>query len=96
MTSAEMLANCKTAMRITTDAYDDEITSYINAAELDLGIAGVVYEAVDDVVQKAIITYVRMSFGNPPNYDRLKAAYDEQKAQLQVATGYTEWGVIRP
>ena len=96
MTSAEMLANCKTAMRITTDAYDDEITSYINAAELDLGIAGVIYEAVDDLVQKAIITYVRMSFGNPPNYDRLKAAYDEQKAQLQVATGYTEWGVIRP
>ena len=93
MTSAEMLANCKTAMRITTDAYDDEITSYINAAELDLGIAGVIYEAVDDLVQKAIITYVRMSFGNPPNYDRLKAAYDEQKAQLQVATNYTEWGV---
>lgn len=93
MTSAEMLANCKTAMRITTDAFDDEITSYINAAELDLGIAGVIYEAVDDLVQKAIITYVRMSFGNPPNYDKLKAAYDEQKAQLQVATGYTEWGV---
>lgn len=93
MTSAEMLANCKTAMRITTNAFDAEITSYINAAELDLGIAGVIYEAVDDLVQKAIITYVRMSFGNPPNYDKLKAAYDEQKAQLQVATGYTEWGV---
>lgn len=94
MTNAEMLTNCKTAMRITTDAFDDEIQSYINAAELDLGIAGVVYEAVDDLVQKAIITYVRMSFGNPPNYDRLKAAYDEQKAQLQTATGYTEWGVL--
>lgn len=94
MTSAEMLTNCKTAMRITTEAFDDEIQSYINAAELDLGIAGVVYEAVDDLVQKAIITYVRMSFGNPPNYDRLKAAYDEQKAQLQTATGYTEWGVL--
>lgn len=89
-----MLTNCKTAMRITTDAFDDEISSYINAAELDLGIAGVVYEAADDLVQKAIITYVRMSFGNPPNYDRLKAAYDEQKAQLQTATGYTEWGVL--
>ena len=90
-----MLTNCKTAMRITTEAFDDEIQSYINAAELDLGIAGVVYEAVDDLVQKAIITYVRMSFGNPPNYDRLIAAYDEQKAQLQTATGYTEWGVLK-
>lgn len=25
-------------------------------------------------------------------YDRLKAAYDEQKAQLRTATGYTDWG----
>ena len=88
-----LLDVCKLALRITTDAFDDELNGYISAAELDLGIAGVVYEAVDDLVQKAIITYVRMSFGNPPNYDRLKAAYDEQKAQLQVATGYTEWGV---
>ena len=93
MTTAEMLDNCKTAMRITTDAYDDEILGYINAAELDLGIAGVVYGEVDDLVQKAVITYVRLSFGNPPNYDRLKASYDEQKAQLQTATGYTVWGL---
>ena len=92
MTLATMLADCKTAMRITTDAFDDEIATYIKAAELDLGIAGVTYDAADELVLKAIITYVRMSFGNPPNYDRLKAAYDEQKAQLQVATGYTNWG----
>jgi hypothetical protein len=24
-------------------------------------------------------------------YDRLKASYDEQKAQLSMATGYTVW-----
>lgn len=89
---ATILDACKMALRITTDAFDDELNGYISAAELDMGIAGVVYESVDDLVKKAIITYVRMSFGNPPNYDRLKAAYDEQKAQLQTATGYTVWG----
>ena len=42
----------------------------------------------DDIIIRAIITYVRAHFGSPEDYDRLKAAYDEQKAQLQTATGY--------
>lgn len=93
MTTAELLGMCKTSMRVTTDAYDSEITEYIEAAVLDLGIAGVAYDAIDNLVAKAVMTYVRMSFGNPPNYEKLKASYDEQKAQLQNATGYTVWGV---
>lgn len=88
----EILEMCKVSLRMTTDAYDDELETYINAALLDLGIAGVIYSSLDELVQKAVVTYVRMSFGNPPNYDKLKAAYDEQKAQLQTATGYTVWG----
>lgn len=91
MTIAELLQSCKTALRITTDAYDSEITRYIQAALLDLGIAGVTYDAIDDLVAKAVMTYVRFSFGNPPDYDKLKASYDEQKAQMQTATGYTNW-----
>lgn len=93
MTIQELLAMCKTSLRITTEAYDEEITGYIQAALLDLGIAGVAYEAIDDLVAKAVITYVRFSFGAPDNYDKLKASYDEQKAQLQNSTGYTVWGV---
>lgn len=90
---ASLLENCKTALRVTTDAYDNEISEYINAAKLDLGIAGVEAAVPDSLVNKAIMTYVRMSFGAPANYDRLKAAYDEQKAQLMNATGYTDWSV---
>ena len=45
----------------------------------------------DPLVQRAILTYAAMRFGNPPNYDRLKAAYDEQKVQLMHADGYTQW-----
>ena len=93
MTTAELLQMCKTSMRITTDAYDNEITEYIEAALLDLGMAGVAYSSVDNLVAKAVMTYVRFSFGAPDNYDQLKASYDEQKAQLMNATGYTVWGV---
>lgn len=87
-----LLDNCKIAIRVSTTAYDSEIQEYIESAKLDLGIAGVeVPEGADALVNKAIMTYVKMSFGAPANYDKLKASYDEQKAQLMTATGYTDW-----
>ena len=87
-----LLDNCKMALRVTTNSYDNEINAYIDSAKLDLKIAGVETATPDPLVNKAIMTYVRMSFGAPANYDQLKAAYDEQKAQLMNATGYTDWG----
>jgi len=87
-----LIDKCKMALRVTTTAYDTEISEYIEAAKLDLGIAGVETVTEDSLINKAIMTYVRMSFGSPTDYDRLKASYDEQKAQLQNATGYTDWG----
>lgn len=88
-----MLEKVKMALRITTTALDDELTDLIEAAKLDLGIAGVILpDSLDALCNKAIITYCKMSFGIPEDYDRLKRSYDEQKAQLSTATGYTDWG----
>ena len=87
-----MLDKVKLALRITTDAYDSELLELIEAGKLDLGIAGVVVPSeVDAIVSRAIITYCKIHFGEPDDYDRLKASYDEQKAQLSMATGYTTW-----
>lgn len=89
-----LIDTCKMAMRVTTSAYDTEIQTYIESAMLDLGIAGVeIPQTADALVSKAVLTYVRMSFGSPSDYDKLKESYDEQKAQLMNATGYTDWGV---
>lgn len=85
----DLLTKAKTALRITATAYDSELTDLINAAALDLGIAGVEVPAeTDALINTAVITYVKSHFGMPENYDKLKASYDEQKAQLKVATGY--------
>ena len=87
-----MLEKVKLALRITTDAFNDELIDLIEAAQLDLDIAGVVVPTeIDAIVSRAIITYCKLHFGEPDEYDRLKASYDEQKAQLSMATGYTEW-----
>lgn len=89
-----MLDKVKMALRITTDAFDDELTDLISAALEDMGIAGVVIDDdTDAIIVRAVITYCKMSFGLPEDYDKLKKSYDEQKAQLSNATGYTEWSV---
>lgn len=87
-----MLDAVKLALRITTDAFDAQLSSLIAAAQLDLGVAGVVVPTtIDALVQMAVITYCRLHFGQPDDYDRLKKSYDEQKAQLATCTGYTDW-----
>lgn len=88
-----MLDAVKRALYLTTDAYDEEILDLIAAAKLDLEIAGVKgYDEGDPLVLQAIKTYCRAHFKSPDDYDKLSAAYDAQKGQLQIATGYTDWG----
>lgn len=98
-----ILSKVKVALRITTTDFDDQIKDLIKAACLDLGIAGILMDTLivigtntatyNDLALRAVITYCRMNFGDVDDgmYDRLKASYDEQKAQMQMATGYTVW-----
>lgn len=87
-----MIERVKLALRITTYAFDEEIADLIDAALRDLGIAGVTNDDITDpLIIRAVVTYCKCNFGQPDDYDRLKASYDEQKAQMSMATGYTTW-----
>ena len=88
-----LLEKVRNALRIKNHSHDDELVDYINAAVLDLGIAGVEPEEMDELVITAIITYCKMRNGLPEDYDKLKKSYDEQKAQMSNASGYTNWEV---
>ena len=88
-----MLSRVKLALRITTNAFNDEITGLISAALKDLGLVGIeesllVDGTTDELIITAVITYVKLHFGEPSDPDRLKKSYYEQKAQLITATGY--------
>lgn len=94
MSDVLTLGKVKTALRITTDQFDDQLYTLIEAAQIDLGIAGVILpDSLDAVVTLAIETFCQLHFGEPDQYDRLKRSYDEQKAQLSTATGYTDFNV---
>lgn len=87
-----MLELVKTALRISGDAYDAQLNMLIAAAAKDLKLAtGIVEDTTDELVQQAVCTYCLMNMGIPEDYDKIKRSYDEQKAQLATATGYTNW-----
>lgn len=94
-----LLDDVRMACRVSSLNFDTELNNLINAAMKDLGVTDIldsvlVTTGTDALVKQAIITYVKMHFGiNADNYyNRLKASYDEQKAQLLMATSYTDWG----
>ena len=94
MADMTLLEKTKLALRVTVNNYDADLTALIEAAKLDLGIAGVDLPAeLDAIVERAIITYCKVHFSalTDGEWSRLKASYDEQKAQLATATGYTDW-----
>lgn len=89
-----MLAKVKAALRIAAaiTIYDAELQDLIDAALLDLGIAGVETIAESNkLIIRAVTTYCKMHFGNPGDYgdyDKLERSYNEQKAQLSTSTEY--------
>lgn len=71
--------------------YDEEIQDLIDAALLDLGLAGVEnLDTTDALILRAVTTYCKMNFRNPTDYDKLLDSYNMQKAQLGMAIGYVE------
>lgn len=91
-----MLETVKLAMRITTDAYDAEIARLIEAAVGDLAIVDVeaTVDTTDPLLIQAIVTFCRLHFGTPEDYDRLQRSYDEQKAQLISNRNYGLRGFV--
>lgn len=90
-----MLDKVKDSLGIrTTSLADGELSDLIEAAKLDLGIAGVERVDEDDaLILRAVITYCKMNFGATGDYgdfDKLKKSYDEQKSQLRTNNYYNE------
>lgn len=91
--SNEILEKVKISLRVSNGAFDEELTDLIQAALMDLGIAGVTEDSLEDrLILRAVTTYCKVHFGEPSDREWLKQSYDEQKAQLRTATRYTDWG----
>ena len=96
-----MLNKVKLALLISLEDFDSELNDLIGGAVLDLNIAGVDDSTVvsddptDKLIIRAICSYCGYHFelmhGTLDRADAFKRSYDEQKAQLGMASGYTTW-----
>lgn len=91
-----MLEKVKLAWNRTDELFDSEIDDLLDAAEIDLGIAGVVLpNPLTTIAERAEVLYclyhLELEHGDPDKAERFKKSYDEQKAQLGMAEGYTVW-----
>lgn len=96
-----LLDKVKVACRVTSAAYDDELSDLISAALEDMGITDINPSvltdddaAINPLVRQAVVTFCRMYFGTPSTdvFTRLKESYDEQKAQMLMSSEFTNWG----
>lgn len=81
-----MIYKVKTALRITTDAYNDEIQTLITAAGAELSANGVdiCNTEFDELITVAVINYCKAYFGKDPNTERYLKAYDNIKLYLML------------
>lgn len=88
------LDKVKLALRLSSTTFDSELTDLINAAYLDMGIAGVrSTPETDPLIIRAVCTFCKLHYDSD-NYQKLKESYDEQKAQLAMNSYYGENGCL--
>mgnify|MGYP001293293588 CR=1 FL=1 len=90
-----LLDDVKLALRISSSAFNGEVTDLIAAARADLKLSGVLAakadaDAPDALIKRAITTYAKANFGfDNPDADRLRESYNMLKAHLTLSQEYT-------
>lgn len=89
---ADILDEVKTALRLTSDAFDEsELLPLIESCKLDLSISGVKIISEDDaLIRQAIKLYCKANFGNNEDSVKFQAAYDKLKDSLALCGDYNE------
>ena len=85
-----MLEEVKMALRISNNAYDNEITNLIDACKSDLETSGVapsyfLEETNRALIKQAILTYCKAQFGyDNQDAGRLNESYELLKQKLSI------------
>ena len=76
------------ALDLTTSA-EIELPGTIEITRSSQGVITDTSTLTDELIITAIATWCNMRIGNPPNYDKLLAAYNSLKGQLRLSKTYT-------
>lgn len=90
-----LIDDVKTALRITADEFDGEITGLIDAAMADLQQAGIYTpDETDPLIKRAVILYCKAHFGyDNPEAERFQQSYEMLKNHLSMSTDYAYYKI---
>jgi hypothetical protein len=92
-----LIDDIKAVLRITSTAFNTEITDLIASAKADLGLSGVLDDNIidaDALIKRAIITYCKANFGwDNPDADRLMESYNMLKNHLSLSCDYAYYAI---
>jgi hypothetical protein len=85
-----ILDDVKLSLRISSTAYNTEITDLVEACKADLSLSGInTTDDTDTLIKRCIMSYVKAYYGyNNPDSDRLKEAYESLKRHLALTESY--------
>lgn len=86
-----MIDAVKLTLRITTDAFDDELMMLINSCKIDLNLAGVnIINENDDRIRNAICLYCKANFGYRDDSQKFQNAYISLRDSIALSSKYKE------
>ena len=91
MMTRGVLVPGKVDFTITEEAVADPVTGETRTIEKVTDNSTL----TDELCMRAIITYAKAHFGNPPNYQNLISSYETQLGQLMNTSGYTDYSMVR-
>lgn len=88
-----MLDSVKQALRVSNNAYDDEILDLIDAGKSDLRLAGIFFEEgaeeTDPLIKRAVKVYAKANFGyDNTEADRFQDSFVMLKQHLALSGDY--------
>lgn len=95
-----LIEKIKLALLISTTDFDSELIDLMYAAFIDLNIGDIdptktESTTTDPAIIRAVISYCGYQFellhGSIERSQAFKKSYDEMKAQMGMASGYTVW-----
>ena len=86
-----MIDAVKLTLRITTDAFDDELMMLINSCKIDLNLAGVnIINEDDDRIRNAICLYCKANCGYRADSQKFQNAYISLRDSMALSSKYKE------
>lgn len=90
-----LIEDVSTALRVTSQAYMNEISDLVEAAKADLHISGIdQLVETDPLVKRAVILYCKAHFGyENKDADRLMVSYNLLRNHLAFSSDYHDYPV---